>query len=273
MKKNIGFLCLFVLLITSCTSVKVTTLKNENKKIHNCKGIFVFVDSVDINFRTNLEKKIKENLENHDKKVIESYTVFPPLKKYSLTEMYEIGKEKNYDSVLYVTQMSAEKEREYFLLSGVLLSDTNVTSSFDVQHIDLTDSQVIFRSTVNSEGDTMNAIVRSVATKIASEFLIEECREFVPILQEMLPNDLKITQLSKTKYSITGISKFGEISIAYGDFEITLPVSFSSVVKDERNLVERIVTSSSSYCRISTNNINDLQYIANLLITFNNSKK
>ena len=46
----------------------------------------------------------------------------------------------------------------------------------------------------------------------------------------------------------------------------------SNVVKDIRGLTETLVENRGSYCRITTNDVNDLEYIVGLLKEYNATK-
>ena len=58
------------------------------------------------------------------------------------------------------------------------------------------------------------------------------------------------------------------LTISNNRLEIKLPLSFG-VVNDTRGMLEKVDSDSSSYLRISTNNVNELEYIVNLLKEYN----
>lgn len=272
MKKIIGWiLSVVMLLATSCSTVKISTIKNQEKRIIDNHGIVIYSNSSDIEFRNTLETIIKDNFTKCRKNSIQSINLFPPLKSYSIEEIYEVSKKNNFDSILFISQTGSEKETGYILLYGVLVPTSTVNNSFDVQFIDLKDGVGILHSTVKAEGDTLNSMAKSVAKKIVSEILTEECKEFIPIIQNLFGQDLKLKQLSAGKYSIVGKTKIGDLCISNSKLEIKLPSSFN-VVKDIRGLTETLVDNRGSYCRITTNDVNDLEYIVGLLKEYNATK-
>lgn len=266
----ISFLC--VLFMSSCALSRIVTVKDEEKRIIDCNKIVIFSNTTDIDFRTKLESEIKENFSNYGKNAVESLTLVPPLKNYSLSEIYEICKKNNCDAILSISQMSSEKEIAYIVSYGVAIPTTDaVRSSFDVQLTDLNDGMTILRSTVKSEGDTLAAIRKSVSKKIVNEIISKQGEEYIPIIKTLLEPDLQLKSISKNKYSITGTSEVGKLTINKNSLEITLPLSFSSV-NDPQGLV-KIVDSEPRCCKLSTTNVDDLPYMIGLIKDFNNSEK
>ncbi|WP_027728052.1 hypothetical protein [Treponema sp. C6A8] len=273
MKKNLFWIfSLFsVFFMVSCASSNISAVKNEGKRILDYKRIVVFSNTADISFRKNLENEIKEKFLKYGKNAVESIILLPPLKEYSVTEIYKICKQNNYDAILSVSQMNAEKETGYIASYGVLIPATAVLSSFDVQLIDLNDEQIILRATVNSEGDSLTDISNSISKKIVNEIVSKEGEEYIPIIKTLLEPELQLKFFSKNRYFITGTSEVGKLSINNNSVEIILPLSFSSIY-DPRGFV-KVVESEPRCCKLSTTNVDDLPYMIDLIKDFNNSEK
>ena len=265
-----------VVLLTSCTSVKISTIKNQDKKVYNHQGIVICSNSKDIEFRTTVESKVKDYFEKYGKRTIQSIKLFPPLREYSITEIYEISKENNYDSILFISSLSEKQTGQtgyvfpfqyYFLFS----TSTSYNSAFDVQLIDVTDSKAVLHSTVKAEGDSLNTITKSISKKIVSEILTAECNEYIHILQELFEQDLKLIQHSDKNYSIMGRTKLGDLRIKNNKLILEMPLAFSEV-NDSQGLIEKVFIPNNpnrSHCRITTNNRDDLEYIVSLLEEYN----
>lgn len=271
-KDKILYFFVVCLFFTSCSSVKISTVKNQEKRIFNTEAIVVYCNSADIEFRTILESTAKEYFEKNGKSSIQSINLFPPIREYSLTEVYEIIEQNNFDSILFISQIASEKETGFVQVYGVLVPVSSLNTSFDVQLVDLSDKQIILHSTVKSEGESLSSMAKSISKKIVSEILTEECKEFIPIIQELFDQDLTLQPKSEKKYSIIGTSKIGDLTISNNRLEIKLPLSFG-VVNDTRGMLEKVDSDSSSYLRISTNNVNELEYIVNLLKKYNTFKE
>jgi len=274
MKRNfttITLLSFFIVLFASCSSVKIDTVKNDEKKILDCKGIVVFANTQDISFRKNIENGIKEQFSKYGKQTIESITLLPPVKEYTENEIYEICRNNKYDSILFVSQMGAEKQTSYVIGYNLLIPASTVISSFDVQLIDLKDNQTVLRSTVTSEGDTLNSMAKSISKKIVSEIETKLCEEFIPIVQNLLLPEITLKSLPKNKYSLIGTSEIGQLSVTSSSFEIHLPIKFNSINDPEK--IAKIINSEPKYCKISTNNVEDLPYIVDLIKEFNKIEK
>ena len=272
MKKYFILSILLSFLLFSCTSIKVSTVKNNDKRISEISGFLVFCDIADIGLRTELENNIVKKLSAKGKVAKESVVLFPPLKNYNSSEIYEESKKNELNTKLIISPITSSSKTGYMYMYGMLLPVSSTNNSFDVLLQDLESGEIIIHSTVNTEGDSLKYIISKFSEKIVSEICNEECKEFITIMQELSNQELNFVTISENKYSIIGTSKIGDIIVNNGNLEIKMPMSFGTV-NDERKIAEIINTENSSYYRIRINSKNDLQYIVDLLKEYSKVKK
>ena len=171
------FLIALSFMLFSCASIKISTIKNENKKLSKISGYLVYCDIADIELRTNLEKEIVNQFLKVNEKANESIALFPPLKNYSTSEINEKSKENGLNAKLTLTPINSSSETGYMYMYGMLVPVSSTNYSFDITVQDFTDNEVILRSTLNSEGDSIKYIISSIATKIVNELQNEEIKE------------------------------------------------------------------------------------------------
>ena len=272
MKKQLLLISiLFSVLFISCTSVKVSTIKNENRKLTEVTGYLILCDFADIGLRTEFENGIVQKLTKRGKNAKESVVLFPPLKNYTALEIQNESIKNNLNAKIIISHINSTSETGYMYMSGVLVPVTSTNNCIDVIVQDLINDEIIMHSTVNTEGDSLKYIITHISEKIVTAVLNEECYELVPLLQNLCKDELQIIQISNSKYSIKGNVKLGDININNGNCEIKLPLAFSKI-EDSKGIVEIINTNESSYCRIITNNKDDLRYISELLKQYNLTK-
>ena len=78
-----------IVLLTSCATVKVSTVKNNEKKMSDITGYFVYCNIADMELRKSLEVAIVEKFTAKGKKAKESILMFPPIKEYDSLEIKE----------------------------------------------------------------------------------------------------------------------------------------------------------------------------------------
>lgn len=272
MKKNFILTLLLSLLLTSCASFKVSTVKNNNKNISEISGFLVFCDIADIGLRTKIETEIAQKLSSKGKIAKESIVLFPPLKNYNSLEIYEESIKNKLNAKLLIRPIDSSSETGYMYISGMLVPITSNNNSFDILLQDLEDEEIIIHSTINTEGDSLEYIISKFSQKIVYEILNEECKEFINIMEKLSNQEFNIVSVSKNKYSIMGSLKIGDIILNNGNLEIRMPISFGSI-NDERKIAEKITSDNSSYYKINVNTQNDLPYIVDLLKEYNKIKK
>lgn len=270
-KQLLLILILFSILFSSCASVKVSTVKNENKKLSEVTGYLIICNFADIGLRTEFENKIVQKLTKREKNAKESVVLFPPLKNYTSLEIQDESMKNNLNAKIIISQIDSKSETGYMYMSGAIVPVTSTNNCIDVIVQDLINDEIIMHSTLNTEGDSLKYIISQVSEKIVVAILNEECYELVPLLQDLCKDELQILQISENKYSIKGNVKVGEFFINNGNIEIRLPLSFARV-EDNKGIIETVNTSESSYCRIITNNKTDLNYISELLKQYNLTK-
>lgn len=269
MNKKITLILLLIsLFFISCASAKITSIKNSEKSVLDCKGFVLYVNVSDLEFRKKMESKLKENFSKYNKNSIESLSIFPPIRDYSYEEIKSKSLEKGYDTILYISAISSEKETGYFpMYGGYIMPISSYSSLFEVDLRDFKDNEIIIHSSLNAEGDSPSEMANTIASEIVDELLEEECKELVSILDMYLKEknpEIVIEKSSSTKYNINYLSKVGTINIKNGQLYFSFSKKFKSV-NDERGIVELINLENSPSCRIITNKIEDMEYIATLI--------
>lgn len=279
LKRTILFLAI-AFLFYSCSSLDISTIKNPEKKLSDTSGYIVFFDNPDIGLRTELENNIVKNFSAKGKLSKESIVLFPPIKDYESSEIRQKCLENGLNLKVLITTIDKSSETAttytYAYSNGVMIpipiSATSTHYIFDIIVQDLRDNEIIIHSTLNSEDGSLKYIISKIADKIVNEILNEECKEFISIMNNLSEKQLEIVSTNKTKYTITGKTKLGEINLNNGVFEIKLPISFGSV-EDSKGIAEKVVKENSSYYLIKTNNADDLPYITELLKEYDQIKK
>ncbi len=209
--KNIGKILLSAILLfsvfsCSSTTFKLSSIKNNKKKIAEASNYIVFCDISDIGLRTELEKSIVQEFAKKGKTAKESINLFPPLKEYDPNEIKSECLRNNIYTKLQITPINSSSETGYMLMYGVLIPLTEKSNSFDIIIQDFKDDEMIMRSSLNTEGDLKN-IVSKTAVSIVDEILNEECKEYIPILDEELKPELTVNLLAENKWTIMGEKK------------------------------------------------------------------
>ena len=176
MKKYL-FLIILPFLFFSCASIKISTIKNDNKKLYDISGYLVYCDIADIELRTNLEKEIVNCFLKIEKKAKESIVLFPPLRDYNTTEIYEKSKENELNAKLTITQINSSSATGYMYMYGMLVPVSSTNYTFDIIVQDLTDGEIILRSTLNTEGGSLKYIISNIAERLVTELQNEEIKE------------------------------------------------------------------------------------------------
>ncbi len=172
-----SFLIVLSFQLFSCASVKISTIKNDNKKLSNISGYLVYCDMADIELRTNFEKEIVNRFSKIERKAKESIVLFPPLRDYNTNEIYEKSKENGLNAKLTIAPINSSSETGYMYMYGVLVPVTSRNYSFDIIVQDLSDGEVILRSTLNTRGDAIKYIISSITGKLVTELQNEEIKE------------------------------------------------------------------------------------------------
>ena len=276
--KRIYFIVLnvfLVLLFASCTSVKISTIKNEQKKISDVSGYLVYCNIADMELRNTLESSIVEKFTEKGKKAKESILLFPPIREYSYTEINEKCMNEGLNAKLTISPINSSTETGYMYMYGVLMPVSSTNYSFDLILQDLVDNEIIIRSTVNTEGSSIKYIASTIAKKIVNEFSVEENKELLNLLQTGLSDlnpELRIESINSTKYTIIGKSKLGDITINSNAVILEFPNSFY-LVSDEKKIAKVVKNNDTSIYQISMNNPDNLKYIVNLINEYNEVKK
>jgi len=166
-----------VIVFTSCATISVTTIKNDTKKLADAKGYVVFYNSNDMDLRKKVEAYVQSELVANGKKAISSFTLFPPLKEYSDNEVQQGCMENDCNFRIVITESASSTETAYIIVSGSIVPVASQNTSYDVFIQDLTDNQIVMRSTIKTEGDELKYILKRFAVRIVNEIEKEESRE------------------------------------------------------------------------------------------------
>ena len=164
-----------IVLLTSCATVKVSTVKNNEKKMSDITGYFVYCNIADMELRKSLEVAIVEKFTTKGKKAKESILMFPPIKEYDSLEIKEKCMNNGLNAKLTISPINTSTETGYMYMYGMLMPVTSTNYSFDLSLLDFSDNETIIHSTVNTEGDSIKYITSTIAQKIVNELIkIEE---------------------------------------------------------------------------------------------------
>ena len=165
----------FILFLTSCSSVKVSSIKNEEKRMSDITGYFVYCNIADMELRKSLEVAIVEKFSAKGKKAKESILMFPPIKEYDSLEIKEKCMKDGLNAKLTISPINTSSETGYMYMYGMLMPVTISNYSFDLILLDFSDNETIIRSTVNTEASSIKYITSTIAQKIVNELIkIEE---------------------------------------------------------------------------------------------------
>ena len=176
--RKLVYVMVMLLVITSCTSVNISSIKNYEKKISEVSGILVFSDMVDMELRLSLEKEIVNQFVLNGKYAKESILLFPPIKDYSVSELKEKCELERITARLKISPISSSTETGFMYMYGTLVPVSSTDYSFDMILQDLSDDAIILRSTVSvADGGSIKSVIDDVAKKIVAEIIAEGRKE------------------------------------------------------------------------------------------------
>ena len=178
-KYFIIFNLFLIILLSSCATVKVSTIKNEDKKMSDVTGYFVYCNIADMELRKSLESAIVENFSAKGKKAKESIVMFPPIKEYNSSEIKEKCLNNGLNAQLTISPINTSTDTGYMYMYGMLMPITSTNYSFDLILVDFNDNETIIHSTVNTEGDSIKYITSTIAQKIVNELIKIEEKEYI----------------------------------------------------------------------------------------------
>lgn len=196
--KKVEFILLtiFIVIVSSCATTKLSSFKNPEIDLTLYKSIVVFANIKDIEIRKYLENKLVEEFTTRGKNAVSYISLFSPLKEYSTEKIINTLKEKNIGCYLEISIMDAKNNSAYVpqkttthyqsqYVNGQYISTPYTTTSggysvsyptasFEITALDLQSGEVAMKATANSEGDEfsdMKTIMTSLTKKIVDEFV------------------------------------------------------------------------------------------------------
>ena len=104
-------------------------------------------------------------------------SLFPPFKDYDIFEIRDKCKKNGLNTKLVVTPINSSSETAYTYISGALIPISSTNYTFDIMMIDLENEEIIIRSTLKTEGDSIEYISSYIAKRIVTEMQKEEEKE------------------------------------------------------------------------------------------------
>ena len=267
--KRFIIICISILFI-SCTSVKLTTVKNDEKNILDVSGYIVFCNFADIGLRSNLENKIVNEFTKRNISAKASIELFPPVREYSYAEMRDKSLGQSMNARIVFTTIDSTTETAYIPIYGVILPASSTYYSFDISVQDFNDNQLFMHSTLNTETDSIDGSSSDISKGIVLEILSLRSKELISEIQTMANGVIEIKPISDTDYQVTGKAQLGELKNSDGMLVLILPKSFSTV-EDSKNLAVPVESyniekeQTEVVYKIQITDRNNLQYVINLL--------
>lgn len=185
MKIKFLLYCFIILFFNSCASINFTTVKNDNKYISDAKGFLVFCNIEDMKLRKNFEKSIVDQLKESGRNAKESILLFPPVREYSALELKEKCVNEGLDVKLEIKQINSTTQTGYVYMYGMLLPVSSTDYTFDLVIQDFNDGEIILRSTINTDGDSLKSMISDIARRIVVEIKNESQKEKINFLQRV----------------------------------------------------------------------------------------